>query len=390
MTEPRSVYLDYAATTPLDPEVLESMLPYLQGDFGNPASQHPYGRRASEAVEAARADVASLIGADSDEIVFTSGATESINLALKGALGSSNRRHLIVGATEHKAVLDTAHALELTGIRVTVLPVDGRGLVSLDDLRAHLSGDTCLVSVMAANNETGTLGPVREAAALAHEYGALFHTDATQLVGKLPVDVHALGLDFLSCSSHKLYGPKGVGALYVRSGRRVALAPLIHGGGHEQGLRSGTLNVPGCIGFGRAARLAGARMGADAERIAKLRDELEQRLLDAVSGSSVNGYVVGRLPNITNLRFPGVDSDSLMLAMSDVAVSSGSACTAATPAPSHVLVAMGIGYDAAGESIRFSLGRLTTTEEVDYAVWRVVQTAEFVRDAARPTAGATR
>ena len=381
MGAPRTVYLDNAATTPLDPAVLASMMPYLTREFGNAASQHPFGRRAFDAVEDARADVAALIGANPEEIVFTSGATESINLALKGVLASAlpDRRHLITAATEHKAVLDTANALKASGTRTTVLPVDVRGTVSLADLDAAFSSDSCLVSIMAANNETGTIGPVKDAAALAHNRGVLFHSDATQFVGKLPLNVEDLGVDFLSFSSHKLYGPKGIGALYVRRGRRSALAPLIHGGGHERGLRSGTLNVPGCVGFGSACRIAATRLVLEAELVERLRDDLEHGLLTLVHGSSVNGYPGSRLPNISNVHFNGVDADSLMLAMTDVAVSSGSACTAATPAPSHVLRAMGIGYEAAGESIRFSLGRFTTKDEIDYAVRRVSEVVEFIR-----------
>jgi cysteine desulfurase len=381
MVDLRSVYLDYAATTPLDPLVLDSMMPFLTREFGNAASPHPFGRRALAAVEEARAQVAALINADPEEIVFTSGATESINLALKGIVSAApvGRRHLVTTPTEHKAVLDSADALEVSGARVTVVPVDRHGVVELDALERALTRDTCLVSVMAANNETGTLGPVQEIAALARERGALVHTDATQFAGKLPLDVDELGVDLLSLSSHKLYGPKGVGALYVRRGRRSGLAPLIHGGGHEGGLRSGTLNVPGCVGFGRACQVAEIHLGRDADALRTLRDELERTLLARVQETSVNGHIQSRLPNIANLRFAGVDSDSLMLAMPDVAVSSGSACTSATPAPSHVLRAMGIGYAAAGESIRFSLGRPTTLAEIDYAATRVSEVVEMLR-----------
>jgi cysteine desulfurase len=384
MTGLRSVYLDYAATTPLDPSVLDSMMPFLTREFGNAASPHPYGRRALDAVEEARANVAAIINADPEEIVFTSGATESINLALKGAVNAApvDRRHLITAATEHKAALDSAHSLESSGARITILPVDQHGVVDLQALERALTRDTCLVSVMAANNETGTLGPVQDVTALARERGVLVHTDATQLVGKLPVDVDELGVDLLSLSSHKLYGPKGIGALYVRRGRRSAISPLIHGGGHERGLRSGTLNVPGCVGFGHACKVAEANLLRDADAVTALRDDLERRLLGQVPGTSVNGHVRTRLPNLSNLRFAGVDADSLMLAMPDVAVSSGSACTSATPAPSHVLRAMG-GYAAAGESIRFSLGRPTTPSEIEYAATRVSEVVEMLRGTAR-------
>jgi cysteine desulfurase len=383
MHDRHEVYLDYAATTPLDPAVLEAMMPYLTEQFGNPASQHPFGRRASDAVEVAREEVAELINADPEEIVFTSGATESINLALKGVLGSAaaTRRHLVTASTEHKAVLDTANALESANVRTTVVPVDTGGNVAAAAIQAAMEPDTLLVTVMAANNETGTLGPVREASALAHERGALFHTDATQLVGKLPFSVRDLDVDLLSFSSHKVYGPKGVGALFVRRGRRALVAPQVHGGGHERGLRSGTLNVAGCVGFGTACRIAASRLEEDCVYLQKLRDDLERSLLSGVDRCAVNGNLASRLPNISNMRFQGVDSDSLMLAMPDVAVSSGSACTAATPAPSHVLRAMGIGYEAAGESIRFSVGRFTTDAEVRYATRRVADVVQRIRQA---------
>ena len=383
----RTVYLDYAATTPLDPTVLDGMMPFLRHEFGNAASQHAMGRQASAAVEEARANVAALIGAEPEDIVFTSGATESINLALKGVLSTAttDRRHLITATTEHKAVLDTAVALQASGSQTTALPVDTLGLIQVEDLEAAVTPATSLITIMAANNETGTIGPIIEVAAVARAYGVLFHTDATQLVGKVPLHVDDLGVDFLSFSSHKLYGPKGVGALYVRPGRRSVIQPLIHGGGHERGLRSGTLNVPGCVGFGIACQLAAARLSEDSKRTASLRDELEHRLLSDVAGSSVNGYVEGRLPNISNIRFAGVDADSVMLAMPDVAVSSGSACTAATPAPSHVLRAMGVGYDAAGESIRFSLGRLTTRGDIEFAANRVAEAVALLRRIAEPS-----
>lgn len=386
MDSPHSVYLDYAATTPLDPAVLEAMMPFLTEEFGNPASQHPFGRRASDAVQEARSEIATLVGADPQEIVFTSGATESINLALKGVMASAppERRHLVTAATEHKAILDTAHALERDGARVTILPVDRYGSVLMPDLEAALSNDTWLVSLMAANNETGMLGPIREAADRAHEAGALFHSDATQLVGKLPLTVDEVGVDLMSFSSHKLYGPKGIGALYVRREHQSAVAPQLHGGGHERGLRSGTINVPGCIGFGHACKIAATRLGRDAEVVRHLRTYLEDQLLSTVQGTSVNGHPDNRLPNISNVRFPGIDADSLMLGMPDVAVSSGSACTSASPTPSHVLRAMGIGYEAAGECLRFSLGRFTTRGEIDYAVGRVVDVGRLLRETAEP------
>lgn len=387
MDSPPRIYLDNAATTPLDPSVLQAMMPFLTQEFGNAASQHPFGRRASDAVEEARSEIAALVGGEAQEIIFTSGATESINLALKGVMASEahDQRHLITAATEHKATLDTAHALETAGTRVTILPVDRYGVISMADLDAALSSDTQLVSLMAANNETGTLGPIREAAVRAHDAGALFHSDATQLVGKLPLDVDDLGVDFMSFSSHKLYGPKGIGALYVRRGRRSALAPQIHGGGHERGLRSGTMNVPGCVGFGHACMLAAMCLVQEAEAIRRFRNYLEDQLLSTVQGTSVNGHPDERLPNISNLRFYGIDADSLMLGMPDVAVSSGSACTSATPTPSHVLRAMGIGYEAAEECLRFSLGRFTTRDEIDYAVRRVLEVTQLLRQSAEPS-----
>jgi cysteine desulfurase len=379
----RQVYLDYAATTPLDSAVLETMLPYLTHEYGNAASPHAFGQRASRAVDRARDEVSDLVGAEPEELIFTSGATESINLVIKGVAASAKqeRPHLITAATEHKAVLDTARALEAVGVRVTVLPVDCGGLISLADLETALKEKASLVSLMAANNETGTLGPVNAAANLAHAYGALMHTDATQLVGKLPANVDDLGVDFLSFSAHKMYGPKGIGALYVRRGRRGSVVPLMHGGGHEFGLRSGTLNVPGCVGFGRACVIARARVDSESTRLAELRDQFERQMQATANGVSVNGYVDGRLPGISNLHLEGVDADSLVLALPDVAVASGSACTSATPAPSHVLRAMGVGYDAASESIRVSLGRFTTDSDIAFAVGRIAAAAEVIRDA---------
>lgn len=375
------VYLDNAATTPLDPVVLEAMMPFLTQEFGNAASPHAFGQRASAAVEDARSLIAALVGGESQEIIFTSGATESINLALKGVLASAphGKGHFITAATEHKAVLDTTRALERAGARVTILPVDHQGVVSVGDLDAAISSDTWLVSLMAANNETGTLGPIRELAARTHEAGALFHTDATQMVGKLPIDVDELGIDLMSFSSHKLYGPKGVGALYVRRTYQSAVSPQMHGGGHERGLRSGTINVPGCVGFGHACATAVASLAQEADAVGKLRTRLEHMLLSNVQGVSVNGHPYDRLPNIVNVRFSGVDADSLMLSMPEVAVSSGSACTSATPTPSHVLRAMGLDYQAAGECIRFSLGRFTTMHEIDLAVQRVADAVLLLR-----------
>ena len=373
-------YLDYAATTPIAPEVLEAMLPYLGSEFGNASSQHLWGRRAHAAVEDARDVISRAIGADASELVFTSGSTESINLAIKGVVqrAPEHRRHVITAATEHKAVLDVGRALERDGCRLTVLPVDGRGLISLDALEASISDDTVLISLMAANNETGTLGQVREASKVAKSREVTFHSDATQLVGKLDADVTSLGVDLMSFSSHKLYGPKGVGALYVRRSLRETVKPQIDGGGHERGLRSGTLNVAGVVGFGAACKIALEFAIDDRNRIAMLRDRLEAEVLRIVPNAVVNGHRNGRLPNISNVTFPGVESDSLMLAMPDVAVSSGSACTAAAPSPSHVLIAMGLTYEAANESLRFSLGRYTTDADVAFALLRLAEAIELV------------
>jgi cysteine desulfurase len=373
MANARLVYADYAATTPVDPIVIDAMLPYLSRDFGNPASTHSFGRRAFDAVARARDAVATLVGATSQEIVFTSGATESINLALKSAmaLAPPSRRHVITVATEHKAVLDTVRALTESDVRVTVLPVDQSGRVALSAIRDAIADDSWLISVMAANNETGTLGPLAEVSAVARETGLMVHTDATQAVGKIPLDVRDPAVDLMSFSAHKLYGPKGVGALFVRRELHNKLAPQIHGGGHERGMRSGTLNVPGIVGFGEAARLATSLGASDEVTSAGLRDRLEARLLRAFPSGKVNGSLRSRLPNISNIWLPGIDADSLILAMPDVAVSSGSACTSASPTPSHVLLAMGVPYKAAAESVRFSIGRFTTENDVDYVAARV-------------------
>ena len=360
------VYMDYAATTPLDPTVLAEMLPYLEQDFGNAASQHAFGQRSFHAVSRAREEISTLIGASPQEIIFTSGSTESINLALKGCMAAApaDRRHFVTAATEHKAVLDTATALEESGVHVTVLPVDRDGRIRLDDFRQVIAERPWLVSLMAANNETGCLGPIAEAAMLAADADVFFHTDATQLVGKLPMNVKEPAIDLMSFSAHKFYGPKGVGALYAARAVQQLISPQIHGGGHERALRSGTLNVPGIVGFGAAARIASEKVHTEAEAVRLLRDALEQCLLAAVPAATVNGSTAHRLPNITNIHLPGVDADSLVLAMDDVAVSSGSACTSASPSPSHVLLAMGVSYEAAGESVRFSIGRFTTEDDI--------------------------
>ncbi|HLT47651.1 MAG TPA: cysteine desulfurase family protein [Rubricoccaceae bacterium] len=378
------IYLDYNATTPCDPAVVEAMAPFFTEHFGNPSSNHPYGWAADEAVEQARERVAALLGAEPASITFTSGATEACALALLGAgeAYGGRKHHLVTVATEHKAVLESVAALEHEGFTVTVLPVDREGLLDLDRLRDAVTEKTLLVAVMLANNETGVIGPVAEAAAIAHEKGALVLTDATQAVGKIPVDVDALGADLLALSAHKFYGPKGVGALFVRRRNpRVRLVPLVPGGGQENGLRGGTLNVPGIVGLGKAAELASARLGEDRKRLARLRDRFEKAVRARVGGVAVNGGAAPRLPNTTNLRFDGITTAKLLPALRDVAASTGSACQVKTTKPSHVLTAMGLSREESFASVRFSLGRPTTEAEVDAAVDALARAVEAVRPA---------
>jgi len=365
------VYMDYHATTPVDPRVLDAMLPFFREEFGNAASKsHAFGWRAEEAVEAARAEVAKLIGAEAREIVFTSGATESDNLAIKGAAHfyREKGRHLVTVATEHKAVLDPMHRLEREGFEVTFLPVGKDGRVDPDQVARAIRPDTLLVSVMAANNETGTLQPIAEIGRLTRERGVVFHCDAVQAVGKIPFDVEALNVDLASISAHKMYGPKGMGALYVRRKPRVRLIAEIDGGGHERGHRSGTLNVPGIVGLGAACRLAAAELDEEGPRVLALRERLRRGLEARVELMTVNGGLEHRLPGNLNVSFAYVEGEALMLAVKDVAVSSGSACTSAALEPSYVLRAMGVPDELAHSSIRFGLGRFTTEEEVDYAI----------------------
>lgn len=362
------VYLDHNATTPCDPQVVDAMLPYLTNHFGNASSKsHAYGWVAEEAVDIAREQVAALIGAEKQEIVFTSGATEAVNLALQGihALHQSRGRHIITCGVEHKAVIDTCAHLSTIGAEVTMLPVDQDGQISLNDLEQAIRKDTILIALMYANNETGVMMPVREISAIARKHGVLFFCDATQAVGKVPVDVAKDGIDVMSLSAHKLYGPKGVGALYVRrKDPRVRLQPLIYGGGHERGMRSGTLNVPGIVGFGRACAVAANRLEADAQRIASLRNRLLDGLL-RIEGCVLNGNRDLLLPNTCNVSFRGMASQVLIAKLNKkIAVSSGSACTSATLEPSYVLMAMGLGEERASQSLRFSLGRATTEEEI--------------------------
>jgi cysteine desulfurase len=380
------IYMDNNATTPVDPRVLEAMLPYFTTDFGNAASKsHAFGWRAEEAVEAARAEVARLVGGEARELVWTSGATESDNLALKGAarFHAARGRHLVTCKTEHKAVLDSAKALERLGFEVTWLDVEPDGRLDPERVRRALRPDTVLVSVMHANNETGVVHPVAEIARRCREAGVLVHCDAAQSAGKLPVDVEALGVDLLSLSAHKVYGPKGVGALWVRRRpARARLLPEMDGGGHERGLRSGTLNVPGIVGFGKAAELARLEGPAEAERVRALRDRLQAGLLAGLGGVAVNGSLEHRLPGTLNVSFSGVEGEALLLAARDVAVSSGSACTSASLEPSYVLRAMGVSDALAHASLRFGLGRFNTEEEVDHAVRVFVAKVNHLRELA--------
>lgn len=370
------IYLDNHATTPLDPGVLDAMLPYLQGKFGNPASRsHSFGWDASKAVDRARQQVASLIGAAPDEIIFTSGATESDNLAIKG-VAESNRergRRIISVITEHKAVLDSCRHLEHCGFDLTYLPVQSDGLIDVGAFRCALSSDTILVTIMAANNETGILQPIAELGAICREHGIAFHTDAAQAAGKVPIDVAAQNIDLLSLSGHKLCGPKGVGALYVRKSPALQVAPQIHGGGHEHGLRSGTLNAPGIVGLGKACELAKNELAEESCRIAGLRNRLRDRIMAEIDGVSINGSIEHRLPGNLNLSFAGIQGEDLLTALDDIAVSSGAACTSDHIEPSYVLKALGLSDDMAQASIRFGLGRFTTEAEVDYAAGRVIE-----------------
>ncbi|HNK44426.1 MAG TPA: IscS subfamily cysteine desulfurase [Pseudomonadota bacterium] len=365
------IFMDYHSTTPVDPRVLQAMLPYFTTHFGNAASRnHAYGWTAEKAVDDAREQIGQLIGASGKEIVFTSGATESNNLALKGAAHFYKDRgnHIITTQIEHKSVLDTCKRLELEGFEVTYLPVESDGRLRPEAVRAAMTDRTILVSVMLANNEIGTIQPLKEIGALVKEKGALFHTDAVQGIGKIPFDVSDVQADLVSLTAHKLYGPKGVGALYVRRKPRVRLEAQMDGGGHERGLRSGTLNVPGIVGFAKACELAQKEMATESARIASLRDRLESSLMKALPHVFRNGSAEHRLPGNANLSFAYVEGEGLLMALKDVAVSSGSACTSASLEPSYVLRALGIGEELAHTSIRFGLGRFTTDEEVDFVI----------------------
>jgi cysteine desulfurase len=382
------LYMDNHATTPLDPRVLEAMMPYLTGKFGNAASRnHQFGWEAEKAVEIAREQIAKLIGASAKEIIFTSGATESDNLALKGIAEMYRERgnHIITQVTEHKAILDTCKKLEKQGFRVTYLPVMADGLIDLDDLKRAIVTEgpekTILVSIMYANNEIGVVQPIREIGKLCHEKGVLFHTDAVQAVGKIPVDVQADNIDVLSISAHKLYGPKGVGALYVRRRNpRVQITEQINGGGHERGMRSGTLNVPGIVGLGAACEICSNEMEVEGKRELELRDYLRAKFENALDYVHVNGNMEHHLPGNLNMSFVYIEGESLLMGINDIAVSSGSACTSATLEPSYVLKALGLGDDVAHSSIRFGLGRFNTRVEVDYVADKIIDVVKKLRE----------
>ena len=377
------IYMDNNATTPLDPRVLEAMMPYLTTEFGNAASRsHPFGWKAEEAVDRAREQIASLIGGNEKEIVFTSGATESINLALKGAAEFYKEKgnHLITVRTEHKATLDTMKRLERQGFDVTYLPTDKDGRISAKQLREAITDKTILVSVMLANNEIGTVQPIAELGEVTREKGVLFHVDAVQGVGKVPFDVEKMKVDLASLSGHKIYGPKGIGALWVRRKPRVRIAPIIDGGGHERGMRSGTLNVPGIVGFGKAAELAQQLLPEETKRTYQLRKRLQDYLFSHLDHLELNGHPTERLPGNLNVSFAYVEGEALMMAIKNVAVSSGSACTSASLEPSYVLRACGVSEDLAHTSIRFGIGRFNTEEEVDYVGKYVVDQVRRLRE----------
>ncbi|OFV92724.1 MAG: IscS subfamily cysteine desulfurase [Acidobacteria bacterium RIFCSPLOWO2_12_FULL_54_10] len=378
------IYMDNHATTPVDPRVLAAMLPYFQEHFGNASSHsHAFGWRAKQAVDEARQQVAALLSAKAQEIIFTSGATESNNLALKGASEMYRDRgnHIITSVTEHKSVLDCCRRLEKSGFEITYLPVDGFGCISLESIRRAITSRTILISIMAANNEIGAIQPIAAIGEIARENGILFHTDAAQTVGKIPLDVEKMGIDLLSFTGHKLYAPKGVGALFVRSENpSVRLVPLLDGGGHEGGLRSGTLNVPGIVGLGEACRICLDEMPAESARLSALRDKLQAGIFSALDAVTLNGYPANRLPHNLNITFDGLDAESLMLSLSDIALSTGSACRSAGHEASYVLKAIGLSDDLAHSTLRFGLGRFTTEEEVNYVLGRVVEAVRQLRD----------
>lgn len=369
------VYLDYQATTPTDPRVLEAMLPNFTVRFGNPHSKsHAYGREAEDAVETGRRQIAELIGAEPREIVFTSGATESNNLAIKGAARflSPRKNRIVTCVTEHKCVLESCRRLQAEGFDLITIGVRSNGLIDPEALASAIDEQTALVSIMAVNNEIGVIQPIREIAALCHQRGALFHTDAAQAVGKIPLDVAAMGIDLMSISGHKIYGPKGIGALYVRRRPRVRLEAQMDGGGQERGFRSGTLPTPLCVGLGAACALAAMEMDQEATRLAELRDRLLRALVTAIPDTVVNGDMESRIPGNLNFAFPGIEAEMLLIRLNDIALSTGSACTSAAVEPSYVLRALGLDHALAGASLRIGLGRFTTTAEVDYASERII------------------
>lgn len=377
------IYLDNNSTTPMDPRVLDAMLPYFNTKFGNAASRnHAFGWAAEEGVDYAREQVAKLIGANEKEIIFTSGATESDNLAIKGVfeMYKDKGNHIITCVTEHKAVIDACKYVEKLGGEVTYLGVKSDGLIDLAELEAAMTEKTILVAIMYGNNEIGVIQPIREISAIAHKHGALFMTDAVQAVGKIPVDVNADGIDLMAFTGHKMYGPKGIGALYVRrKNPRVKVTAQMDGGGHERGMRSGTLNVPGIVGLGKAAEICRLEMDEEAKRLSKLRDKLQVELT-VLEESYVNGNTDHRLPHVANISFKYVEGEGLMMAMKDLAVSSGSACTSASLEPSYVLKSLGLSDDLAHSSIRFGLGRFTTDEEVDFAIKQTLKAVNHLRD----------
>ncbi|HVI91290.1 MAG TPA: IscS subfamily cysteine desulfurase [Dongiaceae bacterium] len=376
------IYLDYQATTPCDPRVVEAMLPYFTEKFGNPHSRnHSFGWEAEEGVEKARRQIASIIGADEKEVIFTSGATESNNLALKGVahFEKDRKNHIITTVTEHKCILDSCRHLEMEGFKVTYLPVQQNGLIDLEQLKAAITDKTVLVSIMAVNNEIGVIQPLAEIGKICRERRVYFHTDAAQAVGKIPLDVNAMNIDMMSISGHKIYGPKGVGALYVRRKPRVRLEAMIHGGGQERGMRSGTLPTPLIVGLGEACAIAEKEMGAEAERLKYLRDRMYGKIKEQLPEVFLNGDLEQRIPGNLNISFAYVEGEGLMMGIKDLAVSSGSACTSASLEPSYVLRALGVEEELAHTSLRLGIGRFTTEQDIDYAVEHIVQSVNRLR-----------
>lgn len=379
----RPIYLDYQSTTPCDPRVLETMIPYFTEEFGNPHSRsHAYGWRAEEAVETAREKVAKILNADPREVIFTSGATESNNLALKGIAHfyKAQKDHIVTCVTEHKCVLDSCRHLEQEGFKITYLPVQKNGIIDLECLREAITDRTALVSIMAVNNEIGVIQPLKEIGKICREKGVFFHTDAAQAVGKIPLDVEAMNIDLLSLSSHKIYGPKGVGALYVRRKPRVRLVSLIDGGGQERGMRSGTLSTPLCVGLGKACEIAAAEMASENKTLVALRDRFYQKITSALEEVYINGDFDQRIPGNLNISFAHVEGEGLMMGIKELAVSSGSACTSASLEPSYVLRALGVEVEMAHTSLRIGFGRFTTVEEVDVAAEKIITEVRRLRD----------